>query len=159
MLREQINAKSIARIAAIQTLYQFASSKGEVDIASGLLRMKEFYKDSDFKNDHDLDGQNKLKFRPSYSHLDELVKHTYDNLSEIDLVISGLLTKKWTIATIPMLLHAILRVAICEINYFPEIPRKVIINEYADIAGDMLDENEVGFVNSSLHSYSQSRQK
>ena len=50
MINQQISTKSIARIAAIQTLYQFASSKGEFDVNSVLLRMKDFYKDSDFKD-------------------------------------------------------------------------------------------------------------
>ena len=159
MINQQISTKSIARIAAIQTLYQFASSKGEFDINSVLLRMKDFYKDSDFKSDHDIDKKSKLRLRPSYSYLDELVKHTHDNLVAIDEIISTLLTKEWTINSIPVLLHAVLRVAICELNYFPETPRKVIINEYTDIANDMLDENEIGFVNSTLHNYSQSRQK
>ncbi len=159
MINQQISTKSIARIAAIQTLYQFASSRGESDINSALIRMKEFYKDSGFKSDHDIDEKSKLKLRPSYIYLDELVKHTHDNLSVIDEIISTLLTKEWTITNIPMLLHAVLRVAICELNYFPETPRKVIINEYTDIANDMLDENEIGFVNSTLHNYSQSRQK
>ena len=44
MINQQISTKSIARIAAIQTLYQFASSRGESDINSALIRMKEFYK-------------------------------------------------------------------------------------------------------------------
>jgi N utilization substance protein B len=159
MKNQQISTKSIARIAAIQTLYQFASSKGNSDVNTILLRMKEFYKDAGFKSDHDIDVNSKIKLRPSYSYLDELVKYTYDNLSMIDEIVSNLLTKEWTISTMPMLLHAVLRVAICELKFFPETPRKVIINEYTDIASDMLDENEVGFVNSVLHNYSQSRQK
>ena len=159
MINQQISTKSIARIAAIQTLYQFASSKGESDIGSVLLRIKEFYKDSGFKSDHDIDETSKLKLKPSYSYLDDLVKYTHDNLPEIDETIARLLIKEWTITNIPMLLHAALRVAICEINYFPETPKKVIINEYTDIANDMLDENEIGFVNSILHNHSQSRQK
>ncbi len=159
MINQLISTKSIARIAAIQTLYQFASSKGAVDINTILLQMKEFYKDVGFKSDHDIDIKSKIKLRPSYSYMEELVKYTHDNLLMIDEVITNLLTKEWTINNIPMLLHAVLRIAICEFNYFPETPRKVIINEYTDIANDMLDENEIGFVNSTLHNYSQSRQK
>lgn len=159
MKNQPISTKSIARIAAIQTLYQFASSKGSSDAKTILLRMKEFYKDAGVKSDHDIDVNSKIKLRPSYGYLDELVKYTCDNLPTIDEIVSSLLTKEWTINTMPMLLHAVLRVAICELNYFPETPRKVIINEYTDIASDMLDENEVGFVNSVLHNYSQSRQK
>lgn len=158
-MNQQISTKSIARIAAIQTLYQFASSQDTLDINSVLLRIKEFYKDVDFKSDHDIDQKSKLKLKPSCSYLDELVKYTHSNLLEIDKEISRFLTKSWTITNLPMLLHAVLRVGICELAYFPETPKKVIINEYTDIANDMLDENEIGFINSILHNYAQSGQK
>jgi len=156
-MHQQISTKSIARIAAIQTLYKFASSQGKTDINSALFRIKEFYKDVDFKSDHDIDQKSTLKLKPSYSYLEELVKYTYNNLLEIDKEISRFLTKSWTITNLPMLLLSVLRVGICELAYFPETPKKVIINEYTDIANDMLDENEIGFVNSILHNYAQSR--
>ena len=158
-MHQQISTKSIARIAAIQTLYKFASSQGKTDISSALFRIKEFYKDVDFKSDHDIDQKSTLKLKPSYSYLEELVKYTYNNLLEIDKEISLFLTKSWTITNLPMLLLSVLRVGICELAYFPETPKKVIINEYTDIANDMLDENEIGFVNSILHNYAQSGQK
>jgi N utilization substance protein B len=138
-------------------LYKFASSQGKTDISSALFRIKEFYKDVDFKSDHDIDQKSTLKLKPSYSYLEELVKYTYNNLLEIDKEISRFLTKSWTITNLPMLLLSVLRVGICELAYFPETPKKVIINEYTDIANDMLDENEIGFVNSILHNYAQSR--
>ena len=87
-MNQQISTKSIARIAAIQTLYQFASSQDTLDINSVLLRIKEFYKDVDFKSDHDIDQKSTLKLKPSYSDLEELVKYTYNNLLEIDKEIS-----------------------------------------------------------------------
>jgi N utilization substance protein B len=149
----KINTKSIARIAAVQTIYQYQNSIGETDIQTVLLRMNEFYKDPNLKDDHDLKNS-KLKLRPSYKYLEELVNFTHQNLEEIDLIIKEHLSKDWQISDLSALLHAILRVAICEIKYFPETPFKVIINEYTDISSDMLDENEVGFVNSLLHNYS-----
>lgn len=158
MSNSQISTKSIARIAAIQILYQFANSKAEADITSLLVRMKELYKDSDFKSDHEIDENSNLRLRPSYSYMEELVKHTHENLSKIDEIIANHLTKEWNINTIPVLLCAVLRVAICEIDYFPETPQKVILNEYTDIASDMLDSNEIGFVNSLLQTYANSKQ-
>lgn len=160
-MQQQISAKSIARIGAIQTLYKFANVQGknDIDINSALFRIKEFYKDSDLKSDHDIDQRSTLKLKPSYSYLEELVKYTYNNLLEIDKEISRFLNKSWTITNLPILLLSVLRVGICELIYFPETPKKVIINEYTDIANDMLDENEIGFVNSILHNYAQSRPK
>lgn len=153
MTKTQINTKSISRIAAVQTIYQFENDKNTSDIETLLLRIREFYKDKDLKSDYDLDTTSKLKLRPSYNYLNELVKFTYENLEEIDQIIEKHLTNEWNIQNLPKLLFATLRVAVCELKYFPETPSKVIINEYTDIASDMLDSGEIGFVNSLLDKY------
>lgn len=153
MSQTQLNTKSIARIAAIQTLYQLQDDNNESDIDSILSRIIDFYKNKDLHSDYEISKSEKIKLKPSYNHLKELVKYSYDNLSEIDSLIEKYLTKNWTINNLPKLLLSILRVAICEIKYFPETPYKVIINEYTDVASDMLDENEIGFVNSVLNNY------
>ena len=153
MAKPQLNTKSIARIAAIQTLYQFENENNNSDIETILLRIMDFYKDHDIQDDYGLEKHSKLKLRPSYNHLKELVQFTHENLEEIDVLIAQYLTKTWTLESLPKLLSATLRVAICEIKYFPETPYKVILNEYTDIASDMLDESEVGFVNSVLDNY------
>ena len=156
--KSQLNTKSISRIAAIQTIYQFTVEENNSDIETLLLRTISFYKDKDINSDYELDHTSKLKLRPSYNHLRELVKFTHDNLEEIDLILQEHLTKEWTLSSLPKLLYATLRVAICELKYFPETPRKVIINEYTDIASDMLDDGEIGFVNSVLDKFSTDNQ-
>ena len=105
------------------------------------------------KKYHELDSKSLLKLKPSFNYLKELVKYTHDNIEEIDQIIENHLSNEWTINNLPKLLFATLRVSICEMKYFPETPRNVIINEYTDIASDMLDEGQVGFVNSVLDKY------
>jgi len=154
MTKTQINTKSISRIAAIQTIYQYENDTSTSDIETLLLRIVEFYKDKDIKSDYDLDKESKLKLRPSYNYLNELVKSTHENVQEIDVIVEKHLTSEWSLKTLPKLLFATLRVAVCELKYFPETPKKVIRNEYTDIASDMLDSGEVGFGNSVLAKYS-----
>ena len=153
MLSSQLNSKSIARIAAIQTLYQFETDKHNTNIETLLLQIIDFYRDKDIKSDYELDSKSVLKLKPSFNYLKELVKYTHDHLEEIDQIIENHLSNEWTINNLPKLLFATLRVSICEMKYFPETPRNVIINEYTDIASDMLDEGQVGFVNSVLDKY------
>ena len=71
MAKTQLNTKSISRIAAIQTLYQCESNNNEIDMEMLLLKMVDFYKDTDIKNDYELDKKSRLKLRPSYSYLKE----------------------------------------------------------------------------------------
>jgi N utilization substance protein B len=115
--------------------------------------MIEFYKDKDIKSDYEIDKLSKLKLKPSYNYLNELVKSTHENIEEIDKIVEKHLTNEWSLQSLPKLLFATLRVAVCELKYFPETPSKVIINEYTDISSDMLDTGEVGFVNSVLDKY------
>ena len=153
MSNKQINTKSVARIAAIQALYQFENSQDKSNIDSILIRIIDFYKDKNIKNDYELEENSSLKIKPSYNYLKELVLLSAENIKEIDLEIKEHLSQDWQIQDLPVLLLSLLRVSFAEIKYFPETPKKVIINEYTDIASDMLDENEIGFVNSLLDNY------
>lgn len=150
MIKTQINTKSIARIAAIQTIYQLNCEVKKVDIDILLFKVREFYKDKDLNSDYELNKNSKLKLRPSYTHLNELVRFTYKYLAQIDGIIIQYLTHASSNTNLAKLLLATLRVAICEIKYFPNTPSKVIISEYTDIASNMIDLKEIGFVNSLL---------
>lgn len=156
MPSNQINTKTVARIAAVQVIYQYQVALTGADIGTLLERINEFYKDPELKNDYEI-GKSKIKVKPSYKHLEELVNFTHQNLPVIDSIIDGSLNQDWQLANLPPLLHAILRVAIAELKFFPEIPHKVIINEYTDIASDMVTSKEVGFINSLLDNYSKNK--
>lgn len=146
----QINTKSIARIAAIQTFYDYENTNEDQNINSSLMRIIEYYKSGAMKDDLEMTTEHKFKIEPRYNFLDELVKFTYGDIKTIDNTIEQYLTNEWTISKLSHLLLAVLRVAVGEITYYPETPTRVIISEYTDIASDLLDENEVGFVNSIL---------
>ena len=151
----KLNTKSIARLAAVQTWYSYQTCKDTNTIESSLSQIIEYYKDqSNIYEDYDLKelGFNKdeLSIKPSYSFLEKLVQSTNNNLSEIDKIISANLKNNWLIERLPTLTLALLRVAICELMILKDTSHKVIINEYTNIASDLLDDTDVGFVNSLL---------
>ena len=151
MQKIQLNTKTIARIGAIQTIYQ-SNNNPSADINSLLMRIIEFYQDKSVTED--LGVSEEFKIKPSYNYLKQLVQYSYDNLNLINNELIELLDEKESFAVMPKLLLAILQIAICEFKFFPETPKKVVINEFTDIANDMLSQNEVGFVNSILDKYS-----
>jgi transcription termination factor NusB len=147
----QLNKKSIARIAAIQTFYQFVDKTSNLKIDTLLTQVINFYKDKDIKSYYDIENSTKLKLRPSYSYLTKLITCTHKNLKFIDGIIDCCLTDKSTrMNLLPDLLFSILRVGICEIEFFSNVPKEVIISEYTDIASEMLDVRNIGLVNSIL---------
>lgn len=147
---KKISNKTISRIAAIQTLYQFEQKNQDYTIDEHLQKIIGMYESGDITSDFGIDADNKIKIKPSVSFLILLVKTTAEHLEEILKLITTHLTEEWEIEKLPPLLLALLSVSICELKYFPETPRKVVVNEFTDIASDMLSDNEVGFVNSVL---------
>ncbi|WP_341751851.1 MULTISPECIES: transcription antitermination factor NusB [unclassified Candidatus Tisiphia] len=146
MTSTKISTKTIARIAAVQAIYQYKPESPDQNIDRIMQQIVQFYQDERVAND--LNKPIKVKLSISYFEL--LVKSVVLNLSQIDKMISRHLTSEWQITSLPVLLLALLRVAICELQFFPNVPSKVVINEFTDITSDMLNENEVGFVNSVL---------
>jgi N utilization substance protein B len=150
MSKNKINTKTIARIAAIQAIYQYQNNDSQVNISKVTENILNFYQNSDLTKDFDLNEKTPIKIKMSQSYFRELVQFTQDNLSSTNLLIADYLTEQWNIDKLPILLKSILQVAICELKYFPETPKKVIINEYTDIASDMINDQEIAFVNSIL---------
>lgn len=68
----------------------------------------------------------------------------------IDPVLNESLAKGWTLARLDSTLRAILRAAAYELHDWPDIPVKVVINEYVEIARAFFSGDEPGFVNGVL---------
>ncbi|MCC8417347.1 MAG: transcription antitermination factor NusB [Rickettsia endosymbiont of Bryobia graminum] len=142
----QISTKTIARIAAVQVIYQYNLTDQNQDVNLLMEQIIRFYQDERAASD----STKSIKVRFSISHFELLVKSVIEHLPEIDEIIEKHLSSEWKITNLPILLLALLRVAICELQYFSNVPSKVVINEFTDITSDMLSEKEVAFVNSIL---------
>ncbi len=79
----------------------------------------------------------------------DLVKKTLGKLGAIDETIQRH-AEKWDLARIAVLDRLILRLSICEILYFNDIPPKVTINEAIEIAKKYSTEKSDKFVNGIL---------
>lgn len=79
----------------------------------------------------------------------ELVLKTVENLRKCDQIIAQV-TVNWKLDRIAIIDKNILRAAICEILYFPDIPPKVSIDEAIEIAKKYSTEDSGRFVNGIL---------
>lgn len=148
MKKQTVNTKSLARIAAVQVIYQIGQNNVEqLEFETLLMKMNSFYSDDSLSLDYEINSNDDLKLKLNKKYFQDLTTYTYSNLEFADIIISQKLINDWQIKGLSNLLLAVLRVGICEIKYFPETPTKVIINEYTDIANDMLGGTETGFVN------------
>jgi N utilization substance protein B len=129
-----------ARIAAVQAAYQIDATGMPADRV-----MAEFV-------EHRISSP---EARSSYGDADpvffsELVRGVSDSRAQVDEAIGAALTKDWTAERIDRVLRAILRCGTFEILCRKDIPPKVAINEYVDVARAFFDGDEPGFVNGVL---------
>ncbi len=68
----------------------------------------------------------------------------------IDLGIDAALEKSWPLRRVEALLRAILRAAFYELRSRPDVPARVAVTEYVDVAGAFFGSEEVGMVNAVL---------
>lgn len=150
----KISTKTIARIAAVQALYQYQLNESLQKPEELVLDIVGHYKDNELLSDLDLASGTDPKIKLNINYFSTLLQHTLSDLPNIDGIIEEHLAEGWRPETLHASLIALLRVAIAELRYFPEVPYKVVINEFTDIASDLLKDNEVAFVNSLLDTVS-----
>lgn len=81
-----------------------------------------------------------------------LVRGTFAHGPELDDYIARY-AKNWNFARIPRMAAAIMRTAMYEILYMPEIPNAVAVNEAVEIAKNYEPQEVVAFVNGILGSF------
>ncbi len=85
----------------------------------------------------------------------KLAADTYENLEDIDLKIESNL-KGWSSTRISKITRAILRMAVCEIIYYDDVPTGVAINEAVEIAKKFAADDEPAYINGVLGSIARS---
>jgi transcription antitermination protein NusB len=80
----------------------------------------------------------------------DVVEGTASHKDELEKTVSGALAENWTWARIDRLVRAILLAGTYELVHRRDVPPKVTINEYVEIAHAFYDHSEPTFVNSVL---------
>lgn len=134
-------ARAAARLGAVQALYQVEQS----DSADPRLVVEEF---RSHRLGKEVGGD--LYAAADSELFSDLVLGTVERQAEIDAHLTGALVETWPLHRLDSVLRAILRVATYELLARPDIPTKVIINEYVDIAHAFDGAGEPALVNGVL---------
>lgn len=132
--------RSVARLAAVQALYQMDVSGLGADAV-----VREFH---EHRFDRDMEGL-------TLATADEalfagLVKGVAEIQAEVDGAIVRRLAKRWKLGRLDATVRAILRAGAFELMRLPEVPTEVVIDEYVEIAKSFFEGPEPGFVNAAL---------
>lgn len=85
----------------------------------------------------------------TFAFASQLIRETLNHAEALDKEMIPVV-KNWEISRIALIDRLILRLALCEIIYFPEIPPKVTLNEAIDLAKKFSTEESGRFVNGIL---------
>ncbi len=134
-------ARSVARLAAVQALYQMETAGAGVEAV-----VREF---SDHRFDRDMEEGEQLA-EADQAFFSEVVRGVVGGQAEIDHAIVRRLAAGWRLERIDATLRAILRAGAFELMHRPDVPTEVVIDEYLEIAKSFFEGPEPGFVNGAL---------
>jgi N utilization substance protein B len=134
------NRRSAARLAAVQALYQ-------MDLAATPLNeiLAEF--ESHWIG-REVEGEQYLPAQAA--HFREVVQGVVAEQRKLDPMIDTALERDWPLKRVETVLRAILRAGAYELDCKREVPARVIVSEYVDVAHAFVDGEETGMINAVL---------
>ena len=138
--RADHSGRRAARLAGVQALYQMELTGGDAGEVA-----QEFI-------DHRFGAETEISpaGEPDAEFFAEIVRGVPHHQVEIDRAIAGSLAENWKMQRIDSILRAILRAACFELIARRDVPAKVVIDEYVEIAHAFFEGDEPSFVNAIL---------
>ncbi len=138
--KDQTRARSAARLAAVQALYQIEMEAPELH-----LLLDEFHM-------HRLGAEiEDVEYAPAdVAFFDDVVKGVVARRDEIDAALASKLAEGWSINRLDRTMLQILRAGAWELMARKDITVGTVINEYLDVAHAFFDKREAKFANGVL---------
>ncbi len=140
-------ARSVARLAAVQALYQMEVSSVGAEAVIREFSEHRFDRDSD-------DGETPLAAADEAFFAD-LVRGVVEHQKAVDAAVAKTLATGWRLDRLDATARAILRAGTFELTHRPDVPTEVVIDEYVDLAKSFFEGPEPGFVNGALDAVAQ----
>ena len=139
-------ARSTARLAAVQALYQRQMEGTKVDEL-----LVEFHRHrlGERLDDEDSEGGQQLA-AVEVDFFNDLVRGVDARRDEIDAVVTAKLSDGWTLTRLDKTMVQILRAGSYELIARADVPAAAAINEYVEVAKAFFDDREAKFVNGIL---------
>ncbi len=133
-------ARSAARLAAVQALYQLEMEK------TALARLLDEF------HQHRLGAviEDEQYAEAEVAFFDDVVSGVDARCDEIDLLLSEKLAKGWNLARLDKTMLQVLRAGAYELMARPDVPVGTVIGEYVDVAKAFFDDREAKFANGVL---------
>ena len=132
--------RSAARLAAVQALYQMDVAKA--GIHEILAQFESHWIGQEVEGD---------QYKPAeLEFFRDAVRGVLADQVGLDRLVDDALSEGWPLRRVEAVLRATLRAGAYELRRRKDVPARVTIKEYTDVAGAFLDADEVGMVNAVL---------
>jgi len=132
--------RSGARLAAVQALYQMELAGAGAEEVAAEFRDHRFGNEPETGMAGEIDG----------AFFSRIVSGVPEHQGEIDAGIAKVLSENWRLSRIDSILRAILRAGAFELIAARDVPARVVIDEYVEIAHAFFSGDEPAFVNAAL---------
>jgi transcription antitermination protein NusB len=134
------NRRGAARLAAVQALYQ-------MDIAGTGLNdiLAEF--ESHWIG-REVEGAQYLPAEAAFFR--DVVSGVVREQRRLDPLVDQVLAEGWPLKRIEAILRAVLRAGAYELGHRSDVPARVVVSEYVDVANAFVDKDETGMINAVL---------
>jgi N utilization substance protein B len=137
---KKANRRGAARLAAVQALYQ-------MDIAGAGLNdiFAEF--ESHWLGS-EVEGEKYLPAEAAFFR--DVVSGVVRDQTKLDPLVDDALAKGWPLKRIDAIIRAVMRAGAYELQHRKDVPARVVVTEYVDVANAFVDREETGMVNAVL---------
>ena len=136
----QANRRGAARLAAVQALYQMDLAATPINEA--LAQFESHWIGREVEGEEYLPAE--------AAHFRDVVRGVVEDQRKLDPMIDQALQKGWPLKRIETVLRAILRAGAYELDRKPDVPARVVVAEYVDVAHAFVDRDETGMINAVL---------
>jgi transcription antitermination protein NusB len=137
---KKANRRGAARLAAVQALYQ-------MDIAGAGIN-DVFAEFESHWIGGEVEGDKYLPAEAAFFR--DIVSGVVRDQTRLDPLIDDALSRGWPLKRIDAILRAVLRAGAYELEHRKDIPGRVVVSEYVDVANAFVDREETGMVNAVL---------
>ncbi|HEY1708384.1 MAG TPA: transcription antitermination factor NusB [Rhizomicrobium sp.] len=133
-------ARRAARLAAVQAIYQMELTGVDAETVADEFIQHRFGFDSDIR----------AIGEPDEAFFTAVVNGVPHHQAEIDTAIANCLASNWKLSRVDSILRAILRAGAFEFIARQDVPAKVVIDEYVEVAHAFVEGEDSAFVNAVL---------
>ncbi len=138
-------ARSTARLAAVQALYQQQMEHTPLDALITEFRQHRLGREVD-----DEDHEGEVFADAEVEFFEDIVRGVDARREEIDALLTNKLADGWTLVRLDKTMLQILRAGAYELIARADVPKATAITEYVDVAKAFFDDREAKFVNGVL---------